>query len=182
MSSSISRFEDHATRVVSTLTHVATFETMSTRSKRRPKEMSQAKRRSLPKFVKSRREELGLSANEAARRAGLNISYWAKLEAGNYEAPGPTTLQAVAAVLEIPVQDLYVLVGYDTPTELPALRPYLRSRYNLPPQAVADLERYMDFLRSQYGIPADKPVFPPKKNETKQSPPRRPKSPKRRAA
>jgi hypothetical protein len=32
----------------------------------------------------------------------------------------------------------------------------------LPADAIAQLESYFTFLRHQYGIPNDRPVFPPK--------------------
>lgn len=40
---------------------------------------------------------------------------------------------------------------------------YLRpGQRELPPDAIRDLEQYLDMLRSYYGIPADQPVFPPR--------------------
>lgn len=40
---------------------------------------------------------------------------------------------------------------------------YLRpGQRELPPEAIRDLEQYLDMLRSYYGIPADQPVFPPR--------------------
>jgi hypothetical protein len=77
-------------------------------------------------------------------------------------APSPNTLTGIAAALEVPLQDLYALAGYETPKGLPSFRPYLRARYNLPPEAIDQLESYFNFLRAQYGIPKDRPVFPPK--------------------
>lgn len=54
------------------------------------------------------------------------------------------------------------MVGYEIPERLPSFSPYLRTKYDLPPEAVAELERYFDMLRSYYGIPEDALVFPPK--------------------
>ena len=40
---------------------------------------------------------------------------------------------------------------------------YLRpGQRQLPPEAIRDLEQYLEMLRSYYGIPADRPVFPPR--------------------
>lgn len=40
---------------------------------------------------------------------------------------------------------------------------YLRpGQRDLPPEAIRDLEQYLEMLRSYYGIPADQPVFPPR--------------------
>lgn len=41
---------------------------------------------------------------------------------------------------------------------------YLRpGQPELPPEAMRDLEQYLELLRAYYGIPADQPVFPPRK-------------------
>lgn len=37
-----------------------------------------------------------------------------------------------------------------------------RGQRELPPDAIRDLEQYLDMLRSYYGIPAGHPVFPPR--------------------
>lgn len=91
----------------------------------------------------------------------MNPSYWTYLEAGRFARPSPEQLSIIARTLEVPLEDLYNLVGYRLPEGLPSLRPYLRAKYDLPPEAIAELERYFDFLRHQYGIPKDQPVFPP---------------------
>ncbi len=70
---------------------------------------------------------------------------------------------AIARALEVDFEDLYSLAGYESPERLPTFRPYLRAKYELPPEAVADLERYFELLRSYYDIPKDQPVYPPKK-------------------
>jgi transcriptional regulator with XRE-family HTH domain len=138
------------------------FETMN-RKVNEDKEMTTENNNpTLSAFVKARRVALGLSANEAARRSGLHRGYWSKLESGAYVAPSPPTLAGIAKGLEVPIEDLYALVGFETPSGLPSLRPYLRARYDLPEAAIAQLEGYFRFLRDQFGIPQDQPVFPPK--------------------
>ena len=77
-------------------------------------------------------------------------------------APSPKHLQAIARALNVSIEDLYGLAGYDIPERLPTFTPYLRAKYELPPEAVSDLERYFELLRSYYGIAKDQPVFPPK--------------------
>jgi hypothetical protein len=64
--------------------------------------------------------------------------------------------------LQLPLEDLYSLAGYESPKGLPSFKPYMRAKYDLPPEAVADLERYFEMLRNYYGVPKDKPIFPPK--------------------
>jgi len=128
------------------------------------------KNEELGKFIRARRVSRGLSLHEAAAESGLHYSYWSKLEAGQYAAPGPKYLRAIARVLEVRFEDLYGLVGYDLPERLPSFSPYLRTKYDeLPPEAVADLERYFALLRSFYNIPEDQPVFAPKPLEAKKA-------------
>jgi transcriptional regulator with XRE-family HTH domain len=94
--------------------------------------------------------------------SGLHLSYWSKLEAGQYDAPSPKHLQVIARTLGVRFEDLYSLAGYESPERLPSFTPYLRAKYELPAEAVADLERYFELLRAYYDIPKDQPVFPPK--------------------
>jgi transcriptional regulator with XRE-family HTH domain len=116
---------------------------------------------SLGKYVQSRRLARNLGIPQAAAKAGLDDSYWRKLEAGHYSSPDAKTLRIVADTLGCPLEDLYGLCGYTVADDLPALTPYLRTKFDLPPEAVADMEKYFTQLRSYYGIPDDQPVFPP---------------------
>jgi transcriptional regulator with XRE-family HTH domain len=137
---------------------------------------------SLGDYVRARRESRKLDYYEAAAQSGLNHTFWRKLEDGLYEAPSPKSLRAIGNTLRVPIEDLYALAGYDLPVRLPSLRPYLRARYHLPHEAVADLERYFQMLRSHYGIPDDQPVFPPKRKSAKPSQPRPNRKPEMRAS
>lgn len=128
---------------------------------------TEKKNPTLGKYVRDRRESRSLDYYQAAARSGLNHTFWRKLEDGQYEAPSPRSLLAIARALEVPIEDLYALAGYDIPARLPSFRPYLRARYDLPPEAVTDLERYFELLRNYYGIPKDHPVFPPKRQTAK---------------
>ena len=78
----------------------------------------------------------------------------------------PGLPDADARTLDIPAEDLLALAGYDVPDRLPNFTPYLRAKYELPPEAIADLERYFDLLRNYYDIPADQDVFPAKPKPT----------------
>lgn len=137
------------------------------------------KNQSLGEYIRDRRVSRGLSLNDAAEASGLHLSYWSKLETGQYEAPAPKHLQVIARTLGVDFEDLYGLAGYDSPERLPSFTPYLRAKYELPPKAVAELERYFELLRAYYGIPKNRPVFPPKPKTPAQ--PKR-EGPARRAA
>lgn len=116
----------------------------------------------LGEFIKARRESRNISKADACRQSGLDYSYWVKLEAGVYQMPSPKALELVAEVIGCTAADLYALAGYRMDGELPGFGPYLRSKYHLPSEAIDQLESYFAFLRHQYGISPDEPVFPPK--------------------
>ncbi len=120
------------------------------------------KNQTLGDYVKGRRESRGLNYYGAAEESGLDHTYWRKLEDGQYSAPSPKALAAIATTIHAPIGDLYALVGYAAPAGLPSFAPYLRGKYHLPPEAIHQLEGYFTFLRAQYDIPDDQPVFPPK--------------------
>jgi transcriptional regulator with XRE-family HTH domain len=123
---------------------------------------TEKKNQTLGEYVRVRRESRGIDFSEAERLSGLDHTTWRKLEAGSPESPSPKTLQAIADTLKVPLDELYLLAGYKLSGKLPSFTPYLRARYHLPHQAVQELERYFDMLRSFYGIPDDQSVFPPK--------------------
>lgn len=117
----------------------------------------------LGNFVKERRTSRGIDLSEAAFQSGLHHTYWRKLEAGEYRMPSPLALDRIGEVLECQPADLYALAGYKPTGELPTFKPYLRAKSpHLPPEAIDQLESYYKFLRAQYGIDDDQPVFPPK--------------------
>lgn len=113
-------------------------------------------------YVRKRRESRGLSYYEAAEASDLDHTYWRKLEAGHYASPRPHVLQAIAGVIDAPLSDLYALAGYPSAEDLPGFAPYLRGKYHLPAEAIEQLEGYFSFLRNQYGIDKNTPVFPPR--------------------
>jgi transcriptional regulator with XRE-family HTH domain len=116
----------------------------------------------LGEYIQARRQARELSLEDAAQASGLDRSYWSRLERGMYETPSPRHLQKVARALDVPIEDLYGLAGYGVPERLPSFTPYLRAKYDLPPEAIRDLEKYFELLRNHFGIPKDQPVFPPK--------------------
>jgi len=128
-------------------------------------ESSDTKNAPLGEFIKSRRESRNITKADACRQSGLDYSYWVKLEAGVYQMPSPKALDLVAKVIGCKPADLYVLAGYKIGGELPGFGAYLRSTTYLPPEAIDQLEGYFSFLRHQYGIPENEPVFPPKTSD-----------------
>jgi transcriptional regulator with XRE-family HTH domain len=131
----------------------------------------EVRNRTLGETVRSRRLARGMSLAGAAAASGIHHSYWSKLENGHYQTPAPRHLQTIATTLVMPIEDLYNLAGYGVPDRLPTFTPYLRAKYDLPPEAIGDLERYFDMLRSYYGIPKNQPVYPPMPQSTEATEP-----------
>ncbi|MDQ1438339.1 MAG: hypothetical protein QOK43_1968 [Acidimicrobiaceae bacterium] len=127
---------------------------------------------SLGKFIRSHRQNLGWSLDNAAAASGLDATYWSKVERSTIKKPDAGNLAQMAAVLDVPLADLYGLAGYTAPQGLPTFRGYLRSKYHLPPEAITQLEGYFGFLRSQYGIPEGEAVFPPKPRQPRKPGPK----------
>lgn len=113
--------------------------------------MDQLQARELGRRLRERREQLGLTTRQLAERASTSHATVVRLEQGAFNEPRPDTLQAVALALGINVADIFELAEYTVPTEL--LMPYLRAQHrNLPPAALAELERYAEQLAIRYGI------------------------------
>lgn len=171
-------------KCTSTLTNVASFEKIyvgALQGVMKRKDIT-PRNQTLGEYVRARRLSLGLSYQDVADASGLHYSYWNKLENGQYEQPAPKYLRIIADTLDVPIEDLLALAGYDLPERLPSFTPYLRAKYELPPEAIADLERYFDLLRNFYGIPKDQPVFPPKTKPTNTTKPAPKRDNERRAA
>ena len=108
--------------------------------------------------LRKAREAKGWSINELARRSGLDKSRVSRLEAGLTTKPVPSTLDQLARVLDIEAATLQQAAGYVSKRTMPSLPVYFRSKYgNLPDEAMADLERYVERLRQKHGLPGSQP-------------------------
>ena len=106
---------------------------------------------SLGDFIHRKRVAAGMSLRAVAQAAGIQHGALFKIETGRTEQPAPKILVALARVLEVEIEDLYVLAGYTVPESLPSFEPYLRTKYDLPEGAVQQLDEYFEFLRQRYG-------------------------------
>lgn len=104
----------------------------------------------LGEFVKKLRTERGLSIRALAAQAGVDFSWLAKLERGQRNSPAARSLWRVARALDVETADLYLEAGFGDAHGLPGFRPYLRAKYHLPPEAIAQLEDYFTFINEKY--------------------------------
>src|SRR5579884_3503942 len=107
-------------------------------------------------FLARRRQELGLSLGNVAERMGNADKGWVfRIERGAIRNTTPERLQALARALESDIEDLYAIAGITVPEQLPGFSAYLRAKYDLPDQAVDQLDEYFQLLKSKYGDDGD---------------------------
>ena len=105
-------------------------------------------------FITKRREALGVSRRELARRAG--VADVARLELGQIPKPRTDTLAAIAQALDMSLSEL---LGMGKPESLPNFRPYMRRKYpEMPDDALADIDAYIAKLTEQYHISPTGPL------------------------
>lgn len=114
--------------------------------------MNPEQARQLAELLRDKRDALGLSASEVARRAGVTTGTVTRIELGQIPSPKADSLTAIAEVLQIEKADVFAAAGWVPGKELPTLRPYLRSKYHGLSEADASrVESYIDRLQQQYG-------------------------------
>jgi transcriptional regulator with XRE-family HTH domain len=121
--------------------------------------MNPREAKKLGAFVRSAREARSLSQNRLGEAVGVPNTTIMRLERGENLNPRPDLLADIAGELGINLADVYGLAGYDAPTALPSLRPYLRSKYRqLPAEAGEQLERYAERLAKRHGVDLNGPA------------------------
>ncbi|MHB9149799.1 MAG: helix-turn-helix domain-containing protein [Thermoleophilia bacterium] len=119
----------------------------------------------LGKTLKARRLELTMSTYRLADLAGIDQATVVRLEAGTIAAPRPDKLSRVAKVLGLSGADLFALADYTVPTDLPTLKPYLRTMYrDLSAEDIEKIEAYTAELSEKYGVTVGEPA--PGEDET----------------
>lgn len=109
----------------------------------------------LGQHVRQTRQARGLGLRETARAARVDATWLSRVEQGVYQSPDPRLLMNVARALAIDVEDLYAAAGLTTGSGLPGFSPYLRAKYDLPDDAVAQLEAHFKLLNDKYQSKGD---------------------------
>lgn len=103
--------------------------------------------------VRQRRLELSLSLNQLAEATRLHKSFLSRVESGAVRQPAADSLERIARALQLPQTELFGLLDERARDLLPPLQPYLRAKYQLPDEAIADITAYL----SRYGQPTSGP-------------------------
>ncbi len=96
------------------------------------------------------REEAKLSLRDVAAETGVNDSLLSKMENGLVKQPTQENFDRLAQFYGIDAEELYTLAGYKIATNLPGYGPYLRTRYDLPAEAVDELRSHFEYIKQKY--------------------------------
>jgi transcriptional regulator with XRE-family HTH domain len=100
--------------------------------------------------LRAGRQRAGLSMRQLEAQAGVPRTTILRLENDELASPNPTALQHLARVLELPSSDLFLLAGIPVPSDRPSLPAMLRSDYDLPPEAVEEVQRSIERIARKY--------------------------------
>ena len=111
----------------------------------------------LGKFIVAQREKQGISLKELSRRSGVDPASVSHIERGTTSNPPVATLRGLAKGLGIPVAEVYAKAGVTKPSDLPAIEPYLRTKYGreLPAAARAEVAASFAAIARKYGLDPD---------------------------
>ena len=106
----------------------------------------------LPRMLRARRKQLDISIPRVATRANMADSSYRRIETGEVAVPSPERLSAIAKALDLPASDLFVAAGWLSQRDMPTLRPYMRTKYNLTAEAAAAIDAEFNEIGRKYGI------------------------------
>ena len=95
------------------------------------------------------RTRKGWSIFQLASRMGAPKSWVGFLEQGRYVDPAPERLAHIAELLDIKASRMNHLTRGAVSAGLPELRAYFRAKYDLSPEQIEQVERYVRRLRRQ---------------------------------
>jgi len=99
-------------------------------------------------LIRERREEKGLSVRGLSAAARVDSTWLSRVEHGVYVNPDPRSLHRLAQVLGMETMDLFTAADYGE--GLPSFAPYFRSKYDLPPEAIEQLQAHFELLAAKY--------------------------------
>lgn len=98
--------------------------------------------------IRRHRKAAGLSQLALANEIGVPASTVFRLEKGEFGMPDPDKLARLADALGIEAEELYALAPYP---DLPDMAPYLRAKYGMSAEAVAEAEEFFAQLKKRDG-------------------------------
>lgn len=106
--------------------------------------------KTLGQMIRQARERAGLSLRNLEAITGVPRATLDRLELDQVDVPSADTLLRLADALELNSDDLFILMGHQPSTDLPSLTPYLRTKYHLPPSALAEASQALRGILEKY--------------------------------
>jgi transcriptional regulator with XRE-family HTH domain len=100
-------------------------------------------------LIRAERQSQGLSMQQLGALVGVDKSMVLRWERDEW-VPRAKHLGALSRALEIPTSDLMILAGVDYPHDAPSLAAMLRADYDLPPDAIREIERQIAKVARKY--------------------------------
>ncbi len=118
-----------------------------------PSKKDPLKMKNMGNYLKQLRKDLGLTLREAAKRAEIAPSHLSKIETGlAFNSIGVRVLINLSKTYNIPITAILEEAGFieKSKNEMPEFSQYLRSKYQLPPQAIRDMEMAKELVEKKY--------------------------------
>ena len=109
----------------------------------------------LGSYVQHLRSQRALSLRALADRGEVDFSWLSRLERGRIGSPDARMLWRVARALDVEPADMYLEAGFGDTHGLPGFGPYLRAKYDLPEEAVRQLEEHFALINEKYHLTDD---------------------------
>lgn len=100
--------------------------------------------------VRRARERASFSLRNLEAIVGVSRQLLLRLEHDQLDNPSPALLHRLAQALELDSDDLFAFVGYRPSEKLPSLTPYLRAKYRLSPEALAEASEALRDILDKY--------------------------------
>ncbi|MEM7092704.1 MAG: helix-turn-helix transcriptional regulator [Actinomycetota bacterium] len=115
--------------------------------------MDEEHARQFGRFMARARADKGLTAKTLGQLTGVDASTIVRIENGKIASPRPETIASMAEALSLPAADVFARAGYTSPTELPDVTAYMRTRFKgLPEEAAQKIARYATRIARQHSI------------------------------
>ena len=111
--------------------------------------MTSSQAKQLGVVIARARMKRGLSIRELATQLDVHASWVGFLEQGRYVDPAPDRLARIAELLDIDSARMDRLTRGAVAEGLPELGTYFRAKYDLTPEQIEQVERYVRRLRSK---------------------------------
>lgn len=113
--------------------------------------MTEHQARQLGRLIAQARKGKGYSLRALSEVTGYPFGWLARLEHGDYQQPAPDRLARLAEALDIPPERLDRITRGHVSQALPGVRTYLRTKYELTPDQITQIEALVATLRCESG-------------------------------